>query len=138
MVLSVAGNCLILTFFGVSTIVSPAIGQAYLAGQQGAVGVNEAIFGSALVPLISGPGLLLYLVGTILLGVAVWRSRTLPKWAGALYAPTGVLLLAGQFVGASQTLAMLLLIASSVWIAWSVMRHPSAEAVDVGAQQRVK
>jgi hypothetical protein len=84
MVLSVAGNCLILTFFGVSTIVSPVIGQAYLEGQQGVVGVNEAIFSSALVPLISGPGLLLYLVSNILIGVAVWRSRTLPKWARAL------------------------------------------------------
>ena len=90
MVMSVVGNCLILAIFGFSTIVSPVIGRLYLEGQQGVMEVNDAIFGSALVPLVSGPGLLLYLVGNILLGVAVWRSGTLPKLAGALYAPTGL------------------------------------------------
>lgn len=67
LVMSVVSNCLIPTFFGVSTIVLPAIGQAYLAGQRGAVRVNEAIFRSALVPLFSSPGLL-YIMDTILLG----------------------------------------------------------------------
>ena len=31
-------------------------------------------------------------VSAILLGVAVWRSGTLPRWAGVLYAPTGLLI----------------------------------------------
>ena len=134
MVMSVAGNALVLTFFGVSTIVSPVIGRLYLEGQQGVMEVNDAIFGSALVPLVSGPGLLLYLVGNILLGVAVWRSGTLPKLAGALYAPTGLVMLAGQFVGVFQTVAMVMLIGASAWIAWSVMRRPAAEKTVVGAQ----
>jgi hypothetical protein len=67
MVMSFVSNCLIPTFFGVSTSVLPAIGQAYLANQHGAVRVNEAIFRSALVPLTSSPGLL-YITGIILLG----------------------------------------------------------------------
>jgi uncharacterized protein (DUF983 family) len=31
--------------------------------------------------------ILLGFVGHILIGVAVWRSETLPKWAGALWGP---------------------------------------------------
>ena len=35
--------------------------------------------------------ILLGFVGNILVGLAVWRSRTLPKWAGALWAGAHVL-----------------------------------------------
>ena len=96
--------------------------------------VNHATLGSAAVPLDYGQRELLYLVGNILLGVAVWRSGTLPKLAGALYAPTGLVMLAGQFVGVFQTVAMVMLIGASAWIAWSVMRRPAAEKTVVGAQ----
>lgn len=127
MVLSVAGNCLILTIFGFSTIVSPVIGQVYLAGRPGVMEVNEAIFGSAAFSLLAVSGLLLYLSGAILLGVAVWFSGTLPKWAGALYAPTGFLIAAGVAIGAAQTLGSALLVVAGGWIAWSVMRGPSGQ-----------
>ena len=69
MVMSVAGNALNLTIFGFSTIISPVIGRLYLEGQPGAMEVNEAIFGSAAFGLLAVPGLLLYSVGAILLGV---------------------------------------------------------------------
>jgi hypothetical protein len=35
MVLSIAGNCLILTIFGLLTIIAPVIGRLYLVGQPG-------------------------------------------------------------------------------------------------------
>ena len=90
MVASVAGNCLILTIFGFSTIVSPVLGQLYLEGRPAAMEVNEAILGSPAFVILVVPGLLFYLFGAIVFGVAIWRSGTLPKWAGALYAPTGL------------------------------------------------
>lgn len=127
MVMSVAGNCLVLTIFGFSTIVSPVIGELYLAGQQDAMKVNEAIFGSTAFTLLAVPGLLLYLVGAILFGVAVWRSGTLPRWAGVLYSPTGFLIAAGVAIGMAQTLGSALLVATGIWIAWSVMRGPSSQ-----------
>jgi len=127
MVLSVAGNCLILTIFGFSTIVSPVIGQLYLEGQPGVMEVNEAIFGSAAFAFLVVPGLLSYLVGAILFGVAIWRSGTLPKWSGALYAPTGLLIAAGVAIGAAQTLGSALLIVAGGWIAWSLTRRPSSQ-----------
>ena len=137
MVLSVAGNCLILTIFGFSTIVSPVIGQLYLAGQPGAMEVNEAIFSSAAFLILVGPGLLLYSVGAILLGVAVWRSGTLPKWAGALYAPSGLLIASGVAIGEAQTLGSALIVVAGGWIAWTVSREPSSQ-LGSGAQPRVQ
>lgn len=88
MVAGVMGNALILTVLGMSTFATPAVGRAYLAGQQGVVAVNADILGAPLVvtALLGG---LLYSASTALFGVAVWRSGTLPRWAGALYAPAG-------------------------------------------------
>jgi hypothetical protein len=100
--------------------------------------VNEAIFSSAAFLILSAPGMLLYLVGNILLGVAVWRSKTLPKWAGALYAPTGLVMIAGQFVPVFQSVAMVIFIVASGWMALSVLRRPSAEVVGMAAQPSVQ
>jgi hypothetical protein len=127
MVMSVAGNCLILTIFGFSTIISPVIGQLYLEGQPGTMEVNEAIFSSTAFVFLVLPGLLLYVVGAILFGVAIWRSGTLPKWAGVLYAPTGLLIAAGVQIGAAQTLGSALLVVAGGWIAWSLMCKPSSQ-----------
>ena len=33
---------------------------------------------------------LLAFVGNVLLGIAIWRSRTLPKWAGTIWIAWGV------------------------------------------------
>ncbi len=137
MVLSVAGNCLILTIFGFSTIVSPVIGQLYLEGQPGAMEVNEAILTSPAFIFVVFPGLLLYLVGTILFGVAIWRSGTLPRLAGVLFAPTGLLIAAGVQIGWAQTLGSALMVAAGGWIAWTAMREPASQ-LGAEAQPRVQ
>ncbi len=137
MVLSVVGNCLILTLFGFSTIVSPVIGKLYLAGQPGAMEVNEAIFSTTAILIISVPGLVLYLVGAILLGVAVWRSGTLPKWAGALYVPSGLLIAAGVAIGELRPIGSALIVVAGGWIAWTVTREPSSQ-LGAGAHPRVQ
>ena len=134
MVLSVAGHALTLTIFGMSTFATPAVGRAYLEGQQNVVELNQDIIGLPLIvtALLGG---LLYSTGTILFGVAVWRSATLPKWAGVLYAPTGLLIsLVGLIQGQAQTLGSLLIIIGGGWIAWSVMRRPSTEPVETAAR----
>lgn len=134
MVLSVTGHALILTIFGFSTFASPAIGRAYLAGQQSAVEINDAILGVPLV-VTALTGGLTYSAGTILFGVAVWRSVTLPRWAGILYAPSGFLIsILGLMIGEAQTLGAVLLIISGAWISWSILRRPSAEVAGIEAQ----
>jgi hypothetical protein len=135
--LSVAGNCLILTIFGFSTIISPVIGRLYLEGQPGAMEVNEAIFTSPAFVFLVIPGLLFFLVGSILFGVAIWRSGTLPSWAGALFAPTGLLMAAGLQIGWSQTLGSALVVAAGGWIAWTAMRQP-ASRLRAEAQPRIR
>ena len=137
MVLIVAGNYLILTTFGFSTLVSPVIGRLYLEGQPGAMEVNEAILTSPAFIFVVLPGLLLFLVGTNLFGVAIWRSGTLPRWAGLLFAPTGLLLAAGLQIGWAQTIGSALVVADGVWIAWTALREPGSQ-LGAQAQPRVQ
>jgi hypothetical protein len=91
---------------------------------------------------------LLGLVGNVLLGVAVWRSGSLPKWAGALWAFAPVLMYVfgiayALTIGANATpptvpAGAVLLAISGAWMAWSVIRQPSAGTVGVTAQPRVQ
>ena len=95
-----------------------------------------------------GVTFLLMLVGNALLGVAVWRSGMLPKWAGAIWVAGSSLPVLGMFyallpmVADSTPLAVpagaVLLVISGAWMAFSVLRRPSAAAVGVGAQPRVQ
>lgn len=136
MVSSVAGNALILTVFGMSTFATPAVGRAYLEGTRNIIAVNQDILGVPLIVTALAGGLL-YSAGTILFGIAVWRSATLPKWAGVLYAPAGLLLsIVGLTIGAAQTLAAILIIVSGAWISWSAMRRSPTRPTEA-AQPRV-
>jgi hypothetical protein len=145
MVITVFGSALLLVVLGVTTFASPEQGQAYLAGMN----TDELpdTFADAAQALTGLVYILLGFVGNILLGVAVWRSGTLPKWAGALWAGAHVLMYVGQgyaaTVGAKSTplvvpLGAVLVVISGAWMAYSVLRRPSAETVGVGAQPRVQ
>jgi len=93
-------------------------------------------------------GMLLMLVGNVLLGAAVWRSGTLPRWAGALWVAGSSLPVLGMLyallpIGADATPAIVpvgavLLAISGAWMAYSVLRRPSTETVGVMAQPRVQ
>ena len=95
-----------------------------------------------------GVSFLLMLVGNVLLGVAVWRSGMLPRWAGALWAvgsslPVLAMMYALLPIGADSTpltvpVGAVLLVISGGWMAYSVLRGPSAETVSVGAQPSVQ
>ena len=138
MVLNVAGLCLILTIFGMSTFATPAVGRAYLAGQENIVAVNQDIIGAPLI-LTALTGGLLYTAGTIVFGISIWRSGALPRWAGVLYAPTGLLIsIVGLTLGVAQTLGALLTIAAGAWIFLSVMRGSSPKTAGTQAQSRVR
>lgn len=143
-IMTIVGHALFLVIGGISTFATPAIGQAYLEGTKGVIGVQ---FPSAMMPTFL-LGILLALVGSVLLGVAVWRSGTLPKWAGAVWIVSAVMfyvlgvVLGQATTGASlvtQPIASLLVVFSGGWIAWSALRRPStATVVGVGAQPRVQ
>jgi hypothetical protein len=147
MVITVFGTALFLTVGGITTFASPEQGQMQV------LGIEEyrdmpPILAETLMMATFGVGFLLMLVGNALLGVAVWRSGTLPRWAGALWAvgyslPVLGMLYALLPIGADATppvvpAGAVLLVISGAWMAYSVLRGPSAETVSVGAQPRVQ
>jgi hypothetical protein len=147
MVIAVFGHTLFLTIGGVSTFSAPFEGQIVLAGME-EVDKLPTILANTLQTATFGVSILLGFVGNVLLGVAVWRSGILPKWAGALWAFAPVLmyvfgLVYAMTIGAQATpptvpVGAVLLVISGAWMAWSVMSRPSAAAVGVGAQPRVQ
>ncbi len=148
MVLTVFGSTLFLPAMGVSTFAVPEEGQAYLAGIEEFRNLPD-IFADTVFALTSLVVIVLGFVGNVLLGVAVWRSGVLPRWAGALWAagavfmyPLGIVY-AAVILGVQSTprtvlVGALLLVVGGGWMAWSVLRQPSAGAAGVAAQPRVR
>jgi hypothetical protein len=91
MVITVFGNALFLPLQGISTFSAPKEGQAVLAGIEEYEKLPP-IFADTVFSLTGLLVIVLLLVGNVLLGVAVWRSEMLPKWAGALWATANVLM----------------------------------------------
>ena len=147
MVITVLGSTLFLTVGGVSTFAAPEEGQAVLAGVEEFEKLPP-IFANTVFTATFGLAILLIFVGNLLLGVAVWRSGTLPKWAGALWAGAAVFmyplgLVYAMTIGAASTpptvlVGALLIVIGGAWMAWSVLRRPSGEAVGVQTQPRVQ
>jgi hypothetical protein len=145
MVISVLGSALLLVVLGVSTFAAPEQGQAILAGMN--LEDLPSSFADTALALTGLGYILLGFVGNILLGVAIWRSGTLPRWAGALWAGAHVLIYLGQAyastIGARSTpptvlVGAVLVVISGAWLAYSVLRRPTTSAVGVGAQPRVQ
>jgi hypothetical protein len=147
MVVTVFGSALFLTIGGVTTFAAPEEGQAVLAGVEEFESL-PTIFANTLMMATFGVAVLLMLAGNVLLGVAVWRSGTLPKWAGALWVAGSALPLLGQLyimlpIGADSTpptvpMGAVLLAIGGAWMAYRVLREPSTATVGVGAQPRVQ
>jgi hypothetical protein len=128
MTLAVAAHALFVVPGAISAFATPAIGRAYLAGNTQAM---ELEFPGVMTAIVAF-GLLLALVGNVLLGVAVWRSGTLPRWAGALWiAAAFIFYVLGAVLGMATTGASLptqpvgaaLMALSGGWMAWAALRH---------------
>jgi hypothetical protein len=79
MVVTVFGSALFLTIGGGNYLRRARGGQAVLAGVEEFESL-PTIFANTLMMATFGVAVLLMLAGNVLLGVAVWRSGTLPKW----------------------------------------------------------
>ncbi len=127
MVLAVAGHILFTVPGAISTFATPAIGTAYLAGNRDVMALEFPPVMAAILAL----GLLLAVVGNTILGVAIWRSGTLPRWAGLIWlVGTLIFYVLGAALGMATTGASLptqpvgaaLLAISGAWIAWAALR----------------
>jgi hypothetical protein len=143
MVITVVGQALSLIIGGVSTFASNAIGRAYLAGTEDVMRVEFP----AAMSVLFGLAILLLVVGNVLLGVAVCRSGTLPKRAGAIWVASALLFyVLGAVLGMATTgsslltqpVGGLLMVIGGGWIALSALRRLSAEVVGVQGQPRVR
>ena len=127
MVLAVAGHILFTVPGAISTFATPAIGTAYLAGNRDVMALEFPPVMTAILAI----GLLLAVIGNTILGVAIWRSGTLPRWAGLIWiVGTLIFYVLGAALGMATTGASLptqpvgaaLLAISGAWIAWAALR----------------
>jgi hypothetical protein len=147
MAITVLGSALNLMIGGYSTFASPEQGQMYLQGIEEYLDMPPILAQTAFTATF-GLAIVLVLVGNALLGVAVWRSGILPKWAEAIWAASALLFyVLGAVLGmlttggalVTQPVAALLMVIGGGWMAYSVLRRPSAQTfVGAQAQPRVQ
>ena len=80
-ILAATGQTLFMVPGTISTFATPAIGAAYLSGNREVMAIEF----SPVLSLITGVALMLTVAGNIILGLAIWRSGVLAKWAGMVW-----------------------------------------------------
>jgi hypothetical protein len=135
MILSIFGIALTLSTVGVNAYAIPALRRSYLNGRTESIRILDYIFAGPL-GTISTLVFLLYSAGFILVGIAIWRSGVLPKWAGVLVAVHAPLI-SGPFSVVGSVVGALLALVGGGWIALSVLRGLAAQA-DPEAPSRVR
>ncbi len=86
-----ANATLVISFTGYDTFVAPVL--AADPATSSLVAPGGAISGSTPFAVLEGVGGPVFMLGLLLLGVAVFHSRVLPRWSGMLMAAAPVLLL---------------------------------------------
>ena len=98
MVITVLFLALFLPIVGVAAYVFPTIGNLVRQGQTEMIAVMDAAFanpaepGFLIIPFLAG---ILWHIGPVLMGAAIWRSGALWKWGGLLLIIDGVLSIPG-------------------------------------------
>jgi hypothetical protein len=91
LILTVCGACFVLVGGGFAIIVVPAAGLLISQGhEQDVVRLLDQVYREpGLIPVFLGG--LVYNIGLVITSVAVWRSKTLARWAAGLLTAAGVL-----------------------------------------------
>ncbi len=128
MTATVAGNVLMSSTYGVAAFAQPAMGRLFQAGQQNAVEFYNQTYGAPLLFTALG-GLLLFLLGGVLVGIAIAGSGRLPRWSGWMYAVMSLGFALGLFFPpVVQSVTSALLFAATLAIAWSASRGGDRQA----------
>jgi hypothetical protein len=132
MTATVAGNILMASTYGVAAFAQPAMGRMFQAGQQNAIDFYNQVYAAPLFGAALG-GLLLFLVGGVLTGIAIARSGRLPRWSGWVYAVMSLGFSLGLFfTPIVQSVTSALLFLATVAVAWSASRGAARQSVKVG------
>jgi hypothetical protein len=118
------GLVLLLPIVGVYAFAGPPLTALYREDPRRAVELARAMgSGSYLLTVLLQA--VLYCAGSYFFGLAIWRSGTLPRWAGPLFILQGPMT---QFVPlvsyAGEILGGVMLAVSTVWIAYASVRQP--------------
>lgn len=104
--------------------------ERYLEGQDAMKSVLLGDLGNVplLITVWGVSGFLLYVLGSLFFGIAVWRSGTLPQgaavlWVGATVLTVVTILPSVALFGWIQALVVALDLGGSGWIAWSVWQQ---------------
>ena len=125
MVTGVSGNVLNAAVLGIAAFAQPAIGRDYLAGHTASASllVKTAVNGEWLNVTAVTSGVLL-IASTVIAGVGVARTGSLPRTAGIGFAVSMVLFAIGAIPdNFLETIGCVLMIASTVWIAAAAGRR---------------
>jgi hypothetical protein len=124
MLLSLAGIVLSMPMLGVETHILPILGRLYLEGKTDiAPAVGLIYLGPALGVFLLG--LVLLAIGAMRLAVALWHSRSLPGWAGVLFA-IGLALWFPPLPRLVRVVDGLLIGSGGIWLAWSLWQAEEA------------
>lgn len=90
MVATIVFAALMLPVTGFAAYVVPAIGKLVTQGHEEMIKVMDQTFKEPflVIPFFGG---ILWHIGSVLLGIAIWRSKALWAWSGLLYIAYGVL-----------------------------------------------
>ena len=135
MAATVLGNTLTSSIFGAAAFVQPALGRAFLAGQQNAPAIYDGVYGASLFGTAI-VALLLFIIGGIFVGMAIAASGRFPRWTGWVYAITTVGFVVSNFtVAEGQTPMSVLLFAATVVVAWTAIRdrQPQGQGIETPA-----
>ena len=128
--LTIVGNVGNIALFGVAAFAQPAIGRAYLDGAEGIPELNDDVYGTPLFAT-AGVAILCFIVGTILVGVAIARSRRPLRWIGIGYAVSLALFPIFFFTfAAAAPVAAAVFAAVAVVLALRLPRHLSFASID--------
>lgn len=130
MVVSVLGIALTLPVFGILGLADAILGDVYLAGHKDVGAAMLLMSGGTFSDRITtyfGIIVFVSLVGAIAYGVAVWRSGSLPKWAGVIVAAGFVLTM--TLTPVLAWVGSVCLVIGGAWMAMRINQAPSASPV---------
>ena len=121
---AITGTSFALPTLGVFAYMGPSIGEFYLSGQNQSIQLlSNSVSG---IPLaINLTGGTLYLIGAVLLGIAIWKSIKFSKWGGIMIALHGLFLVVGFGMYPLLLLSWILLIIGGSWITWNSYNNRS-------------
>jgi len=111
----ILGTALAMPTLGIFSFMSPPLAQGYLGGNDRLPDlITRVAFGRPAIINLSGGTI--YLLGMVLLGLAIWRSGNLPKWTGLMMALHGLALVFGFTLFPVLVLGWVLLLIAGLWL----------------------